>query len=682
VADSLTPTDSELARLRTRVADLEREQHARLEAEAALRESESRYRELIDQCPDPIVVHRDGTLLFVNTAAAEMAGSAVKPADLVGRNALDFVHVDSHQFARDAVEAVAAGEPPLGQLELRVYNADGDERFVEVVDRIVQYEGKPALQVVVRDITARRHAEEALRAMRAGLEKRVAERTEELTQALLELRRNEASRRAMLRGSPDTLIRMRTDGTLLDVHAGPGFEEHFGDEPRKGRKLHEFSAPLVADRSLEVIREVCETGRMFRSEHAIERDGATYVFESRIVPIGPDEVLTVMRDITEAKRAQEELGDRERRFRKIFEDGPLGMALVAPDLKFSNVNAKLCEMFGYSAEELGELSFLDVAHPGDQARDLEILRDLADQHTSNFTIDKRFVRKDGTEIDVRVTGAMLRDPVDGHILYGIGMYEDITEQRRALAALRDTQERLHHSTRLASIGTLAAGIAHEINNPIGSILLAAQYALAAKDGSDETAKSLEDIADHARRCGRIVKNVLRFARQETLEREREDLNDCLDRVRGLVEHMAERHEAVVEYACTERPLPVLVSSTAVEQALFNVIRNALEAGQAGDRVEVRTEADTTHARVVVTDHGRGMTAEENTYLFDPFYTTRRAAGGTGLGLSISHGIITDHGGVIHVESQVGRGTSVAIVLPLADGPVDPRSQDGESPDRR
>lgn len=336
---------------------------------------------------------------------------------------------------------------------------------------------------------------------------------------------------------------------------------------------------------------------------------------------------------------------------------------------------------GYSAEELSALTFLDLTHPGDRERDRELSLQLVRGEIPSFTVEKRYLHKDGRTLPFRVTVALIRD-AEGAPEHGIALLEDIAEEKRSAAALRDTQERLQHSTRLASIGTLAAGIAHEINNPIGSILLAAQCALRAKDDCGEMVKSLEDITDDARRCGRIVKNVLRFARQETLEREREDLNECLDRVRGLVEHLAERHEEIVEYQYAERPLPVLMSSTSVEQVLFNVIRNALEAGQPGDRVEVRTEADTTHARVIVTDRGRGMTAEENTYLFDPFYTTRPAEGGTGLGLSISHGIITDHGGVIHVDSQVGRGTSVAIVLPLADAPADPRGRDGESPDRR
>ena len=561
-----------------------------------------------------------------------------------------------------------------------------------------------------------------------------------------ELRHTEARRLAMLRASPDTLVRLRSDGTLLDVHAGPGFEHFFGRAPQPGRTVAELSAPPVRDLALGVFAEVCRSGCMDTSEYSLVRDGETFTFEARVVPIDGDEVLVVLREITEAKRAQEELADRELRFRRIFEDGPLGMAVVEPDLRFRHVNAKLCEMLGYTAAELARLTFLEVTVEEDRAYDLAFLRRLGESDTRQFTLEKRFVRGDGSHIEVRVTGSLVREPESGRILYGIGMYEDITEERRALAALRDSEERLRmifeespvgmaligtdlrvreanprlccalgltpqelaqrsflafthpedrerdldllrrldsgeitsftvekrllhrdgtvlpfrvtgallrdpageplygigmfedvaeemrvaaalraaeerlqHAARLASIGTLAAGIAHEINNPIGSILLAAQYALSVPDDPVVAAKSLEDVADHARRCGRIVKNVLRFARQETLDRERDDLEACLERVKGLVDHLAERRGAVVVYRRAGRPLPVEVLSTAVEQA----------------------------------------------YLFDPFFTTRRSQGGTGLGLSISHGIISEHGGTIHVDSRPGHGTRVAIELPLA-----------------
>jgi PAS domain S-box-containing protein len=507
---------------------------------------------------------------------------------------------------------------------------------VESLDRVISWQGKPAVQVVVRDMT--RH-EESLRQGQARID-------------------------AMLRASPDSLICLGGDGEILDIRMTQSFVNYFGERRRVGRNISELMPEAEAENVKRIFRRVLETGKMERAEHVANVDGEERRFEGRVTPSGPSEVLLVMRDITEERRASNALRDQELRFRKVFEEGPLGMALVGTDLKFFQANARLCEMLGYSEDELAELSFLDVTHPDDVDRDLRVLKQLPNADTKSFTLEKRFVRKDGRSVPIRATGTFITQAGTGRIVYGIGMYEDITEERRSESALRDAQVRLHHSERLASLGTFAAGIAHEINNPIGSILIAAQYALGADDVPDDARKGLEDIAVHARRCGKIVKNVLRFARQETLERSDCDLNQCIDRVGDLAGYVADRHRARVIFRPSAGCLPVRISSTAIEQVLLNLVRNAVEAGRPGDEVIVATSVHGEHALLAVSDRGRGMTVEQKTYLFDPFYTTRRADGGTGLGLSISHGIITDHGGTIRVESQPGSGTTVTVALPL------------------
>ena len=658
-----SPVRSEIAGLRARVVELERERLARLEAEQALRESQARYRELIDQCPDPIVVHRDGVLLFANQAAASKAGPGMAPADLIGRHVLDFVHPSEREAVRAAIRTVAAGAPPPDPLETRVFDTEGRELFVESVERRILWQGKPAIQVVVRDVSERKRAEEALRQMHVELERRVEERTADLSRALEKLRRSEQRHRALVEASPDTLIRVRVDGTLLDMQAQPGFEEQFAPRGRIGLSVLERFTPEQGRGLLGLFERVCRSGRMERIEHRSENEKGVRYFESRIVASGADEVLLITRDITRARLAMDALRDSEERFRRIFEEGPLGMALIGPDRRFVKVNPTLCRALGFTEDELTRRTFLDLTHPDDVEGDMELLRRLEAGELATFTTEKRYLHRDARVLPFRVTGALVRDS-QGRPSYGIGMFEDISEEKRAEAALREAAERVHHSERLASIGTLAAGIAHEINNPIGSILVAAQYALSIGTAGDEVARrSLEDIAGHARRCGRIVKNVLRFARQETLERRSCDLNECVERIRDLARHVADGRSASVEFDLSARPLPVLVSPTAIEQVLLNVIRNAVEADQDGGRVRVVTEGGAGKARVVVRDQGRGMSIEEKTFLFDPFYTTRRAEGGTGLGLSISHGIVTDHGGVIHVESQPGRGTTVTVELP-------------------
>ncbi len=242
--------------------------------------------------------------------------------------------------------------------------------------------------------------------------------------------------------------------------------------------------------------------------------------------------------------------------------------------------------------------------------------------------------------------------------------EELVEQRTR--ELAESRERLQLSERLAAIGTLAAGIAHEINNPIGMALLAAENAMRTPNvpGADEVLRhALAKVAGHARRCGHIVQSVLQFARQQPAEKWPNDLNDIVQRV--LEETAAYAAVAGVATRTTladDLPL-VIANPVQIEQAVANLVRNAVEAGAHGGWVWVRTEAGADAVRVIVEDNGRGMTPEQKRRAFDPFFTTRQRQGGTGLGLSICHGIITEHAGIIDIQSQLGCGTTVTVTLP-------------------
>ena len=234
------------------------------------------------------------------------------------------------------------------------------------------------------------------------------------------------------------------------------------------------------------------------------------------------------------------------------------------------------------------------------------------------------------------------------------------------AELRSSLAELQQSQRLASLGTMAAGVAHQINNPIGSILLASEFALATpEDERDEAWRdALENSVDQARRCGRIVSSMLQFARNETTAKATEDLSAILRRACDQTERQIGPAEAVIDAADLESPLPIYASAIELEQAFLNVLRNACESSDGVARVEVRARRSGPLATVTIADDGRGMSPGEVEHVFDPFYTTRLGRGGTGLGLSVAHGIVTDHEGLVSIESEPGRGTTIAITLPL------------------
>ena len=232
---------------------------------------------------------------------------------------------------------------------------------------------------------------------------------------------------------------------------------------------------------------------------------------------------------------------------------------------------------------------------------------------------------------------------------------------------KNSEETLRRSERLASIGTLAAGIAHEVNNPLTAILLAAQSALESTNKEDRHSymeQCLQGIVNDAGRCEQIVSSVLQFARSGTATKGPNDLLKVIQRAVNLTQAYADEKGANLEVQIEEGLPLIALHPGQMERVFVNLIRNAVESGETGNRVSVAVTNTAQTVRILVSDKGRGMTPEQRNRLFDPFYTTREREGGTGLGLSIVHGIVLAHGGKIDVESQLVHGTTMTIELPL------------------
>ncbi len=240
----------------------------------------------------------------------------------------------------------------------------------------------------------------------------------------------------------------------------------------------------------------------------------------------------------------------------------------------------------------------------------------------------------------------------------------VSERTRQLA---DSREQLRHSERLASVGTLAAGVAHEINNPVGMMLLSAEQLLVTPTTDQESiARLAHDVIDNAKRCGQIVKNVLRFAQREPTERHADDINAVVRSAIELVRSYAAQEGGVIRLALAEDLPLVLLNRVELEQALVNLVRNGIEAGSdQSTQVTITTSRTDCGVRITVADNGRGINEQDRTRVFDPFFTTRQGSGGTGLGLSLVYGIVTDHGGTIRIDDSAVRGTAMVVELPIA-----------------
>lgn len=229
--------------------------------------------------------------------------------------------------------------------------------------------------------------------------------------------------------------------------------------------------------------------------------------------------------------------------------------------------------------------------------------------------------------------------------------------------------RLQEQQRLVAVGTLAAGIAHQINNPVGAIAAAAQFAILARDDDDVRAiqeGALVTVLEEAKRCGRIVKSVLQFARDEPTTKWPESLNPTVMRASELAREYVRERGGALTLKTTSEPLVVRMCPLDIEQVVVNLVRNGAESRADGANVAVQTLRRGSEAWIVVVDDGDGIDPRLRTRVLEPFFTTRREQGGSGLGLSVAHGVVTDHGGQLEIESRASGGTRFCVRLPLVD----------------
>lgn len=242
------------------------------------------------------------------------------------------------------------------------------------------------------------------------------------------------------------------------------------------------------------------------------------------------------------------------------------------------------------------------------------------------------------------------------------------ELRARMDAQRSAENRLIQAAKLAAVGEMAAGIAHELNNPLTSVTGFAELVLSEIPEGSETHKDLEMVLREALRARSVVRRLLDFARQSESTRARASLNEIIEDVVALSRHLIHTSGVDLVMRLPENLPWVVMDANQMKQVLLNLVHNALQAMPDGGQMTITTENvirnDHDWVTVTVADTGVGISQAEQSRIFEPFYTTKGNQGGTGLGLSVTYGIVTDHGGQIDVESQPGEGSKFTVWLPL------------------
>jgi len=605
------------------------------QAEEALRESEARYRAVIESAHDMIQsIGLNGRIIFVNKSWLDTLGYT--EAELSGLNLFDIIHPDSLEHCQKLFAEVISGKSVQG-IEATFLTKDGRKILVEgnaapryIGSRVVASQG------VFRDVTERKLAEEALI--------------------------DEATRhRILIDESSDGIVILDESGKVFE--ANRRFAEMLGYTPEEARELSvwdwEFQYPR--EQVVDMIANIGPEGDHFETRHR-RKDGTVLDVEistNGAVYAGQKLIFCVCRDITARKQAEAALKESEEKYKTLVEATSDIIWEVDEKGTYTFVSPRIKDVLGYEVDEVvGKKRTLDLIAKGEFRRLLKRFKEINAKREPFFGLEIPHLHKNGSLVICEVSGIPLLDSA-GNCKGYVGIDRDITESRQM-------QEQLVIADRLASVGELAAGIAHELNNPLTGVIGFSQM-LMDREMPEDVRQDMQVVYSEAQRASQVVKNLLTFARKHTAVKEKVNINDVINKVLELRAYEQNLENITVD-ARPDPELPeIMADYFQLQQVFLNIIINAeyfmKETNHKGN-LTITTEKVGNKIKASFADDGPGIAEDALGHLFDPFFTTKEVGRGTGLGLSICHGIIAGHGGRIYVESEPGKGATFIVELPL------------------
>lgn len=406
------------------------------------------------------------------------------------------------------------------------------------------------------------------------------------------------------------------------------------------------------------------------------REGIRSVTRKLIDQVAAQAALALERsDLYQQLRVSEE------RFRSIFEQVHIGVAVADLGGRFSTVNPAFARLMGYDCEELQGVHFADITHSQDVEGKQQAIETLREIGTGQATLETRYLRKSGEAVWCSTNISLLHD-AKGQPAYFLGIVQNIDERKKAEEERKRLQRQLFQAQKMEALGTLAGGIAHDFNNLLSVMLGFASLARQRLSSEDPLQDSMGMIEESAHRAAALARQLLGFARPERQQETAVCVDDVLDRVSRMVTRTFDRNIAIVTRKCRE-PLWVNAEPSYLEQALLNMCINARDAMPQGgtltlEAVSARLKAPggedspasnaTNFVIISVEDTGVGIAPEALPRVFEPFFTTKGPDRGSGLGLAMVYGFAKSHGGHVKVESERGRGSRFTISLPLISPP--------------
>ncbi|NNF99951.1 MAG: PAS domain S-box protein [Desulfobacteraceae bacterium] len=641
----------------------------RKQAEEKLRESEGRFRAIFEQAAVGVaqVMTRTGEFLRINKRYADIVGYTMD--EMKKLSFQQITYPEDLQADLDLTGQMIEGKIREFTMEKRYYHKDGGIVWVNLtVSPMWQVGESPEFHVaVVEDITDRKRAEQ------------------ELKQSNRKLR---LALQASSMGTWDWDIvsdRVSWSAETLDIF-GTSFES-FGGTYEAYLNFAESEVRDEADRGVKNFLANPPESGVIQYEHPITSgDGQKKWIEVRGKLFGDDQgqlnrMTGICTDITERRKAEEEF-----RTEKEFTDTALDAQtdtffLFNPEAgKAVRWNRAFRDVSGYTDEEIARIPVpATYYNPDDVERFKTLIKNVLNEQTGSIMMT--LICKDGRKVPTEYQVSAMSDAA-GVCRYIISIGRDVTERLKIEAEKEQLEAQFHQAQKLESVGRLAGGVAHDLNNLLSPILGYSEMMLEGTAAGDVRREPLDEIRRAGMRARGLVHQLLAFSRKQTLEFRSLDLNAVLRKFKKLLRRTI-REDIDIQMTLAHRLPPVRGDIGQLEQVIMNLAVNAQDAMPDGGELTIETaqsELDESNAvrhegvtpgpyvMIAISDTGHGMDEETLNLIFEPFFTTKGVDKGTGLGLATTYGIIKQHGGNIRVYSEPGRGATFKVYLPFSAEP--------------
>ncbi len=583
-------------------------------------------------------------ILEANPAACQFYGySAAQMTSMQ----LSEINTRPESEIRATAKKIMVGTISIFQTQHRL--ASGQIRNVEIQAGLIDQVDKRYLYEVIQDVTERKRTEAALR-------------------------RSERLHRLFAQNMPDSSVVMFDTDMRYTLVEGPFLKRSgmmsasmIGKLPQEILATHEAIDYTVA------IYQRALKGESF----SYERQTPDYAYEAHVSPLYDENGqiiggMILSHDITKRKHLEDQLRTSEERLRSTLDYAPIGMALFTLDGYWLDVNPAICQILGYPSEELFQKTFKDLTHPDDLELDLQPIEDLLAGKIDLYRMEKRYFHKEGHVIWTLLSVSLVRDKA-GEPLYFISQIQDITERKRLESMLLEKQKlqtSLEKEQELSQLKTrMMERIAHEFRTPLSVIQSTAEtlihyYDRLTPEKRETKGDVIKDQINHIISMLDEISQVVRNTDGGQLEPQRIDLGMmCREIGAELTTALNLSGKYIFE---TQGNLLATIDSSVIHDSLAHIMRNAALYSEPADPVRVRIDQIGDRIELRVIDHGIGIKTDELPRIFEAFFrgSNINERGGLGVGLTIARATIEAHGGTIRAESELNKGTTVIVTLPI------------------